>query len=311
MSFKISSWRQALILFFKIYVAFLLTMILVSSLMRSVAPNDHTTKPLVSTAPLEPFEGERDVAGGGAKDNVQFVSQTDTAHFLLHDTDKYVQSMSTSDLVARKSACKEEYRLRGYYAAKEFNGDQKATLQNACVQADKFFKDFSKKPVAFFDGTKAAAILWKLALIGDTIEDGMPHTREDVIFVHDSLIKGSEEALVRTLIHEKVHIYQRKFTKEQSSLANEDGSNSQVFLTNHMVKGLGFTRSKKRSELMCDVRSNPDVDEWVYKNPKDSKDMYLCYRSSNPTNISDVIGQHSDEHPYEYIAYEIAKLYTP
>jgi hypothetical protein len=56
------------------------------------------------------------------------------------------------------------------------------------------------------------------------------------------------------------------------------------------------------------VRSNPDVDNKIYKNMHTGELMICLYSSDKPKNINDIIIEnYSMEHPYEKIAYEISE----
>ena len=56
------------------------------------------------------------------------------------------------------------------------------------------------------------------------------------------------------------------------------------------------------------VRSNPDVDNKIYKNIHTGELMICLYSSDKPKNINDIIiEKYSMEHPYEKIAYEISE----
>jgi hypothetical protein len=62
------------------------------------------------------------------------------------------------------------------------------------------------------DPNVLANIPWVLAKINENYENGFPHTRLGIIFLGklDSMIKTN---LIQTLIHEKVHVYQRMYPK--------------------------------------------------------------------------------------------------
>jgi hypothetical protein len=97
--------------------------------------------------------------------------------------------------------------------------------------------------------------------------------------------------LIKTLIHESIHIYQRYNKREMDE---------------YMIKnGFEKIRKKNKGEL---IRSNPDLDEFIYKD-KNGIEMKALYNSENPNGIGDIKISHNMEHPYEYMAYEIAENY--
>jgi hypothetical protein len=70
---------------------------------------------------------------------------------------------------------------------------------------------------------------------------------------------------------------------------------------------------KKSFKYAKYIRSNPDTNNKIYYNNVDNNldnndIMVYMYRNNNPNAINDVVhNNHSKEHPYEKIAYEIAE----
>jgi len=309
---------EATYLFFKLYFIILVSYILFKYLYWNPEPEK---TPQRTSVVQESFE---DIASDGRSSSntntLQFMDSDTTARFLLDDKDKYVQDMSKSDLEARKVICQEAYRLDAYYAALNFTTEQRALLTKATQEADQFFTRYNGQVTArgyagvptaigiigYFDAERARQLPWKLMLVSNVYEDGLPHTRAEYIFISPAVLNQSYRDLVETLIHEKIHIYQRRYLQEKVYLSYEK---KEVLLTEYMVSKLGFVKVKRRSEAVCDIRANPDVDEWIYRDPKTNQEMFLCYRSSRPTGIGDTIGDVMREHPFEWIAYEISKSY--
>lgn len=305
----------------KLYLVFLIAFIGWRYVLLPKVPD---TVPSVSSALIPPPSASPNTVESfvSARGGVEFMNAKTTAEFLLNDADTYVQSMSKSDLTARKVVCQEAYRLNAYFASQDFNPDQQALLRRATGDADAFFESYvpastastastapsinSIKVIAYFDAKKAIAIPWRFMMVGEIYEEGLPHTRESYIFLSPKVLSVAYDELVETLIHEKIHLYQRKYRREKTYL---DYEKTEVFLTDYMLTKMNYERLRKRSESTCDLRANPDVDEWIYRDPKNSREMMLCFRSSQPTGINDVIGDAKDEHPFERIAYEIAQLY--
>lgn len=219
--------------------------------------------------------------------NVIFLSKEDTKRFIIDDPDFYVRSLSPLDLYARKAKLEEDYRYNSSNSALDFTDEQKSRFSSAAKKADDYFKNSKFTAI---DCTKIVQIPWKIALTeGEVYENGLPHTRGDIIFI-SSALNETEQTLVTTLIHEKVHLYQRANPNEMMS-----------YLENQ-----GFLRWKQRLGEPR-IRANPDLDAWIYINSKTKKPMAAYYVSDQPHNITDVtLTDAAYEHPYELMAYRIA-----
>jgi hypothetical protein len=223
--------------------------------------------------------------------NVTFLSLKQTHEFLHSDPDNYSMSLSPLDLYARKASIEFDYRRRSSAAAKDFTDDQKQRYSAAAARADKFFATLQ---IDRLDCYKFVHIPWVFALTRDKeYEDGLPHTRANIIFVSDS-VDESPERLTRTLIHEKVHIYQRMYTE---AIAQYLHYNNYIIWKQRM----GVPR----------IRANPDLDPYIYMDPKTKAPMLCLYASDKPESITDVEHKFVDyEHPFEEMAYKIDKLYN-
>jgi hypothetical protein len=323
-SIGLKTISSGIYLFLKVYLIFALTYLLWHFLLKPapLAPNS-VPDASATTGFIEPLKESFEDSAGSPRGSVSFMPAKTTAEFLLNDKDRYIQTMSKSDLAARKVVCQEAYRLNAYFASKDFTADEQALLEKATADADAFFERYIPKPitggkgsagadlnsinvVAYFDARKAKAIPWKFMLVDDVYEEGLPHTRDEYIFLSPEVLKYGYSDLVETLIHEKIHLYQRKYQREKTYL---DYDKTEVFLTDYMLSKMNYVRVKRRTESACDIRANPDLDEWIYRDPKESREMILCYKSSQPSGITDVIGDPKDEHPFERIAYEFGLLY--
>jgi hypothetical protein len=222
--------------------------------------------------------------------DVRFLSAAETKQFFLNDPDEYVHTLNQWDLIARKVPIFQDYLSKIANATLSFSEEQKTRISKAARDADEFF---SMTHIEGIDCVQIASIPWVMALTnGKEYEDGLPHTRADIIFISTDLDQ-THDTLVRTLIHEKVHLYQRLNPQDMMS-----------FLAFH-----GYPRWKQRFGVPR-VRSNPDLDPWIYFNPVTKKPMVAYYSSDTPANINDIaLDNHLMEHPYEEIAYNIAKTY--
>jgi hypothetical protein len=220
-----------------------------------------------------------------------FMTEQQTNEFLMKDSDGYVKQMTSSDLFARQAKTHDEYIKMISKCGQTFTPAETDKLVQCTRQADEFFASSGY----IIDGKLLQKITWKLALICGTYEEGIPHTREDVIFLSRDIVKYTSEDLTSILIHEKVHIFQRYNEEYMTELL--------VRLGYHVA---GSTSGDPRYLLR---RSNPDINDTVYINPETGREMIYLYRIDKPEFIDDVIKGADMEHPYEKIAYDIGNKY--
>lgn len=236
---------------------------------------------------------------------IHFLDIQEIIKFIKDDEDKYIRRLKYLDLVARKCLSPESYKNKIVSALiKEHidgihifvNIPLQKRVKNACNNAQQFFKIHHKQTKLYTH--HILDIPWKIALVStDLYEEGIPHTRRSVIFLCINRIKNmNDKELTSLLIHEKVHIFQRNYPDVD------------------MIFDLGFRKITSRDSDMF-IRSNPDLDDYVYMDINNGKILVRKYRSLTPKGISDVYQStqrnrlHDYEHPYEYIAYKIEKEY--
>ena len=254
-------------------------------------------------------------------DHIFFMTYKDTANFFANDADMYVRNMTDLDLHARKVKTHMEYINNIEDTAISFTDDEKDLLKRCAENADIFLRNESFKELkymkymkyaGYINGNNIADIKWVFAntytnRFNDILkenEEGLPHTRENVIFLSKNVLKYDELNLTNTLIHEKIHIYQRY--------------NSKIF--DKIISEMGLKELDKKSYKNAKyIRSNPDTNNKIYymahaarTDPAteiDEDSIMVClYRNDKPNGINDVIHtNYAKEHPYEKIAYEIAE----
>lgn len=222
-----------------------------------------------------------------------FYSHDDTFKFLYYDIDGYVERMTPQDFISQGCATRNQFITKISSAADDFTFPERMKCLIATKNADKFLRNLKIEGI---DAKKLANLDWNLALTrGRAYEEGLPHTRRDVIFISDDVLSLPMKDLTRTLIHEKVHVYER--------LNPQDIYN--------WMSTVGFKRYKRQSDYK-NARSNPDVDGWVYLDPN-GRETVVLYRSENPAHLDDVHYPYkhdsSSEHPYETLAYMVDYLY--
>lgn len=226
--------------------------------------------------------------------DVTFYDEKETTEFLLRDSDNYVRNFTIYDLMARKVDSKDEYIKKISQCSKNFSQQQKDIIKTACSQADNFFSNYNN----ILNGKEISKIPWVFCLTYNNnyeYENGFPHTRENIIFIPDKIIPNTVTIdLVNTLIHEKIHVYQRY---------NKD-------IMDVILNNMGYEIT---TEYNPKKRANPDLDYNTYYDRNKGVLLQCYYNSDRPNSISDVTCTDNNniyEHPYELIAYKIANEYN-
>jgi hypothetical protein len=160
---------------------------------------------------------------------------------------------------------------------------------------------------------------WAVALMVGHAENGYPHTHGSVICLPMSwLSSGDAKTRVRLLVHERVHVFQRTRPEEvRRMLASTWG-----------VHAVGSARHLLSPRLTCRLRSNPDLDGWLYADPErlGGGATVQLFDSDSPRDLSEssivVVrpptgpspfwepaedGHVAYEHPFEEMAYAVAQ----
>ncbi len=220
---------------------------------------------------------------------IRFLDKKETVHFFKSDKDDYIKNLTPFDVKAQKSKTKKEYQNKIIESADSFTPEERERIEKACKRADEALKRIN---IPGFVGMKASNLDWNLALTrGRKYEDGLPHTRLDTIFLSELVLGVSDDQMAKTMLHEKVHVYERLFPED-----------IEVWM-----KTQGYKPYKKWSDFKI-ARSNPDINEWSYLDPN-GKPMVVLYKTHNPNSIHEVtysgMQDPSNEHPYETLAYTL------
>lgn len=226
---------------------------------------------------------------------IVFYTRKQTEAFILADEDKFIRTLDRSNCLARHVQTPEEYLRLSAHSAANFTAQEKRRLARAAMKASEMLASMSPRDLSKYGGIDKAQMLtllplWTLAKTTDqNVEMGMPHTRQHVIFLSGSFLnrKRSDKKLVRTLIHEFTHLYQRAFAERYSA-----------FLLSHEWTRVPYNEN--------DLRINPDLEKQVWKR---GEQVFLArFTSMNPKNLRDVqLTQSRYEHPYEWYAYELSE----
>lgn len=221
-------------------------------------------------------------------DEPYFMSREETATYFIEDKDRYVADLSDLDLIALKSTSKQDYINKIVSDARDFSEREKELLIKSCSDADKFLYNYTKIPQ--INAKKIANMEWVLSKTnGEWYEAGYPHTRENIIFITDDVIRHPD--LTRIMIHEKIHVFERLYPEE----------------IEEWMRVNGYTVHSKLKDYPL-ARSNPDVNGIVYKS-KEGCLTLAQFKNKNPSGIDDAhypCGRDwKHEHPYETLAYTI------
>ena len=146
-------------------------------------------------------------------------------------------------------------------------------------------------PHIWIDPQQFNKLPWKIGAIqGNLYEYGLPHTRSDVIIIPRDQIQDTDDFKI-TLIHEKLHIYQKTLDQDFKL---------------HLEKNGWKKHQPYQTCPRC--RSNPDTDEYIYtQNNKIHQAIY----TQNPQSIMDVTYFPKNffhyEHPYEKLVLDLLK----
>jgi len=219
------------------------------------------------------------------KTDVKFLTYEETQKFLYNDPDGYITNLSPTDLYARGVNDPLEYIQNIVKNVATFSEEDKKLFNSISLKADELLKNEK-------EFCNISDIPWVFAMTKDNhYEEGLPHTRANIIFVSSSIDRRESE-LLRTLIHEKLHIYQRMYPEKIAQY----------------LEANGYKRWKQRLGQPR-IRANPDLDPWIYIDPKTNNPMAYYYSSDTPNGITDIVFNRDYEHPFEKIAYEISEKY--
>jgi hypothetical protein len=162
---------------------------------------------------------------------------------------------------------------------------------------------------------------WRVAVLRACAlaENGWPHTHGEVVCLPESHFERPRVERVETMVHERVHVFQRRFPEEAAEL---------------VVRAWGMRPHPWDTVppgLRALKRSNPDLDGAVYAD-RDGVASMQVFNSPRPTNLSDSravsfgiagvarvagvagvarvagVGVAAAEHPLERMAYSVARV---
>jgi hypothetical protein len=164
--------------------------------------------------------------------------------------------MNSYDLQVRKSNNKNEYFKKYLSGYQTFTMEQKKILLNIV--------NIIEKKIYKYNNFKN--IKWVFVKIDTNLENSYPHTIENVIVLSNNFFYNSTSSQINTIIHEKVHIYQRMYPE----------------YINILYKNWGF--NKVEDDIDIDYnRNNPDIKYYYSYNNNLLIQLYM----NNPIDLND------------------------
>lgn len=184
----------------------------------------------------------------------------------------YFNHMSAADLSARSTVdspvtSAEHYKNNYLAGFLEFSNEEKSKLNDIVLKANNMLVNYPN-----FRDTE-----WKFAKISKDLEYGMPHTIGDMIVITSEFLGKQEEYQVKTLIHEKVHVFQRIDNTATRELVGLMGFKS---LTPEERRNISHDTMDRR-------RSNPDIDNNMYKHEETNQVLVQLYNTLSPSSLVD------------------------
>ncbi len=222
---------------------------------------------------------------------INYLTKEEIYNIFKEDKDNYFSSFSIYDWEVRNVFDKEQYLTKIKESIQELNQEQKERLSNLLQKVDQKLKNIQ---LSWFNGNNASNINWKIGYtIGKNYEDGLPHTRNDIVILGENTLKQDDKNLIKTLVHEKVHLYQKMYPNDIEK-----------------YKEVKKYRRLRRVEENDRIRANPDTDNYIYVNDK-GEELKTIY-NENATGLEDTKtypeNKQSSEHPNEAMAIEVEKM---
>lgn len=184
----------------------------------------------------------------------------------------FFTSLNSYDLIARSSTnnliTSEEHYKNVYISSYEdFTDVEKSILNKVVEEANKLLSKYQN----------LQQLEWKFVKVNEKIENGLPHTMSDMIVLNTNVLKQTEKELIKTIIHEKIHVYQR---------LNSASCNKWIIQTGFVLLSPRDFASLNKNTLDM-RRSNPDLDNNTYYHDKSRLVLKQLYNSTTPQSLTD------------------------
>lgn len=229
------------------------------------------------------------------KVSIQFLSKSQTSQILINNQDGYFDKFYKKDLEVRKVNSIDEYKEIIKNCTCNFTIEEQNKIKQAISNITQKINKLQNTYYENVNIQKLNKIPWVIGLVcNNQYENGLPHTRNHIILLsREKMSYYSMKKLEKTLIHEKIHLYQKKNNEEMVIYLNK----------------MGFQKIKKREEK-DNIRANPDLDNYIYQDKEHNS--YKAVYNTNAEDLEDITYYPYDkqnwEHPHEKMAIEFESI---
>ena len=183
--------------------------------------------------------------------------------------------------------------VKDFYGNKVFAEPTKQEMTNL-LPALKKADEIALKIISKLGITKN--IDWKIAKINKGYDWNFPQTRVDVVFLPEWFFRKPN---VKTLVHEKLHLYQRQFPEVFNKLYNKWGF-KKVELNNSEIEQI------KNLGIYDKTINNPDTSDggvWVFHRIDDKYLLpaYVINSDGKPTTVGFIMNINNRNIPLDFI----------
>lgn len=199
-------------------------------------------------------------------DTIIFLSKENTRD--IYKRSNYIHSFNIYDIKARNLKTNDPVKWYNKRAM-NFTKTEKEKLTKA-------ISDIKSKARKNYKRWRFLTNLtWKLAKVSDEVDFGFPHTHEDTIFLPQNFLNGPiDDFFIQTLVHELVHVWQRKMPLEFENLYTIHWN----FIRTNRVCGI--------NEYLSRSRTNPDIGHLFYIFQENILPMSLYNTNTNTKAVS-------------------------
>ena len=227
------------------------------------------------------------------KDTTNFLNKEELYNILSNHHSFYKKLFKT-DLTVRNVSSIPEYISMISKAVGDYKDEDKRKEKNKIERCISMASTHLENiDMEWFSKEKSRLIRWNIGCVeGSDYEMGLPHTVDHIMIIPIEIVRTfSDERLTRTLIHEKVHIYQKMYPQD----------------VDKYIDSKSFIKVRKRTESDR-IRANPDIDDWIYMNKEENR-IYSSIYVENPKSITDTTTRDQRyEHPFEQMAIDISEM---